>query len=104
MLQLGFVVGSSALPSHFTIMDGDIRRLAMLLVFQMSLFCALESMDIDACIMCLWHWQQMCCLTVAVEGLRRVCARRPKRLWAHDKGMGQPRFFDRNLLALLQKL
>ena len=41
----------------------------------------------------------MCCVTVAAEGLRRVCARRLKRIWAHDRGMGQPEFFDRNLLG-----
>ena len=80
-------------------MDGNIRRLAELLVFQMSMLITLENMDIDACVMCLWHWQQMCCLMVAVEGLRWVCARRPRRLWAHDRGMGQPGFFDRNLLS-----
>src|ERR1700738_197486 len=80
-------------------MDGNIRRLAELLVFQMFMLITLESMDIDVCVMCLWHWQQMCCLMVAVEGLRRVCTRRPRRLWAHDRGMGEPRFFDRNLLG-----
>ena len=45
-------------------MDGDVRRLAMLLVFQMSLLGTMESLSSDVCVISLWHWQQMCCMTV----------------------------------------
>jgi hypothetical protein len=38
----------------------------------------------------------MCHVTVTVQGLRRVLARRPRRLWAHEREMGEPGFFDRN--------
>ena len=38
-------------------------------------------------------------MTVAAKGFRRVCAKRPRRLWAHDRGLGQLGFFDRNLLG-----
>ena len=42
----------------------------------------------------------MCYVMAAVVGLRRVRARRPRRLWAHERRMGDPAFFDQNLLGL----
>ena len=65
----------------------------------MSLFCTMESLEREAWVICLWHWQQMCHVAVAVLGLRRVMARRPRRLWTHERGVGQPGFFNRNLLG-----
>ena len=41
----------------------------------------------------------MCEMMVAVLGLRRMRARRPRRLWAYDRGVGEPGFFDQNLLG-----
>ena len=72
----------------------------ILLLFQLSLLCTLESLSTDVDVKSLGHWQQVCCMMVAVQGLSGVRASRPKRLWAHAKGLGEPRFFDRNLLGL----
>ena len=80
-------------------MDSNVRRLAILLVFHLSLLCTMENLSRDVSMISLWHWQQLCCVTVAVQGLRGVRARRPRRLWAHKRGMGQPGFFDQNLLS-----
>jgi hypothetical protein len=41
----------------------------------------------------------MCCLLIAVQGFMLTRVRRPRRLWAHERGLGQPRFFDQNLLG-----
>ena len=69
-------------------MDAEVRRLAMLLMFQMSMLCTMESFLNDECVMPLWHWQQLYFVTVAAEGFRRVCARRPRCLWAYDRRLG----------------
>ena len=47
----------------------------------------------------MWHWQQLCCMTLALQGFMRLHGRWPRRLWAHERGMHQPGFFDQNLLG-----
>ena len=68
-------------------------------VFQLSLFCMMDSLSRDEGVISIWHWQQLCCMAVVVEGFRRVHARRPRHLWAHERGLRQPGFFDRNLFG-----
>ena len=80
-------------------MDSEVKRLLMCLLFQLSLLCTLEALERDACVIALWHWRQMCNVIVANMGLRRRFTRRPRRLWAHERGLGEPGFFDRNLLG-----
>jgi hypothetical protein len=80
-------------------MDSDVKRLVLLLVCQLSLWLAMDSLEIDECVIAIWHWQQMCNMAVNAMGYRRMLARRPRRIWAHERGMGQPGFFDRNLLG-----
>ena len=36
---------------------------------------------------------------MAIQGVRRVRASWPRRLWAHDRGLHRPGFFDQNLLG-----
>ena len=84
---------------HCFVMDSEVKKLAILLLCQLSMFCALESLESDVCKVFLWYWQSMCDVMVAVLGLRRMRARRPRRLWAHHRGMGEPGFFYRNLLG-----
>jgi hypothetical protein len=38
-------------------------------------------------------------MSIAVQGFVLARARRPQRLWAHERGLQQPGFFDRNLLG-----
>ena len=46
-----------------------------------------------------WQWQQLCAVTVAMRGYRRLLAARPRRLWAHERGLHRTGFFDQNLLG-----
>ena len=82
-----------------TEMDPDIQRLIILLFFQLTLFCTLESLDRDEAFMTMWHWHEMCSTSIMLQGLILGRVRRPRRLWAHDRGLGEPGFFDRNLLG-----
>ena len=85
---------------HALTMDSEVRMLAMLLMFQFSVFCTFESLSNDFDVISVWHWQQVCCMMIAMQGLAGVHPSRPRRLWAHDRGLGEPGFFDRNLLGL----
>ena len=47
----------------------------------------------------LGHWQQLCCMTLALHAFKRCSGRGRRRLWAHDRGLFKPGFFDQNLLG-----
>ena len=86
--------------SHFSFkMDSEVKRLVILLLLQMSMLCTMICLERDAWVIGFWYWLQMCHGMVRAEGLRWVRARRPRRLWAHERGMGQPGFFYQNLLG-----
>ena len=80
-------------------MDPDIKKLALLLIFQFSLFSSLESIDRDETAIFLWHWQQLCGMILALHGVKLCNGRGRRRLWAHDRGLFKPGFFDQNLLG-----
>ena len=80
-------------------MDTDVQRLIILLFLQFTLFCTMESLDRDEGVISMWHWQQMCCMLIMVHGFMLGHVKRPRRLWAHVRGLGQPGFFNRNLLG-----
>ena len=67
--------------------------------FQLNLLMALETMSSNKGFNLLWQWHQLCCLTLATQCYRRARASRPRRLWAHDRGLHRPGFFDQNLLG-----
>ena len=46
-----------------------------------------------------WQWQQLCFVAVALRGYKTLLAARPRRLWAHERGLHRPGFFDQNLLG-----
>ena len=80
-------------------MDPDVHELIILLFFQFSLFITLECMSRDEEVILTWQWQQMCCMTLTQAAMNVVRGRRPRRLWAHDRGLHTPGFFDKNLLG-----
>ena len=73
--------------SNIDNMDSDIKKLAMLLMFQLSLFSLLECIAMDEFAIFLGHWQQLCCMTLALHAFKRCSGRRRRRLWAHDRGL-----------------
>ena len=79
-------------------MDPDVHKLIILLIFQLSLFTNRECLSRDKEAILLWHCQQIG-LTLAVHGLKLWSGRQQRRLWAHDRGLHKPRFFDQNLLG-----
>ena len=74
------------------------QRLLICLIFQFALFSTLETMFRAEGDIAIWHLQQLCALT-AMMAAKRVKGRRPRRLWAHDRGLHRPGFFDQNLLG-----
>ena len=44
-----------------------------------------------------WHLQQLGCLTLALHGLNVRNGKQQRRLWAHDRGLHKPGFFDQNM-------
>ena len=80
-------------------MDPEVHKLVILLLFQLSLFTTLETISRDNEMILLWHWQQLGCLTLALHGLKLRSGRHERRLWAHDRGLHKPGFFDQNLLG-----
>ena len=80
-------------------MDPEIKKLAMLLMFQLSLYSLLECMSMGETAIFLRHWQHLCCMTLALHGFKRCSGRGRRRLWAHDRGLFKPGFFDQNLLG-----
>ena len=67
-------------------MDPDVRKLLILLMFQLSLFTTLEYISIDQERVFLWHMQQIGVLTLALHAFKLRRGRHPRRLWAHDQG------------------
>ena len=67
--------------------------------FQLNLLMALETMSSNQGFNLLWQWHQLCYLTLATQCYRRARASRPRRLWAHERGLFRPGFFDQNLLG-----
>ena len=55
-------------PIEAAIMDTDVQRLIILLFLQSTLFCTMESLDRDEGVISMWHWQQMCCMSIMVQG------------------------------------
>ena len=80
-------------------MDPDVRKLLILLMFQLSLFTTLEYISIDQERVFLWHMQQIGVLTLALHAFKLRRGRHPRRLWAHDQGLFRPGFFDQNMLG-----
>ena len=80
-------------------MDPDIKKLAILLIFQMSVLSTLKCMARDETMIFLGHWQQLCCMALALHGFKRCSGRGRRRLWAHDRGLFKPGFFALNLLG-----
>ena len=79
-------------------MDPDVCNLVILLLFQLSLFATLECISREKETILLWHAQQIG-LTLAMHGLRTWSGRQQRRLWAHERGLHKPGFFDQNLLG-----
>ena len=46
-----------------------------------------------------WKWQQLGYVAVALQRYMTHLAPRPRCLWAHDRGLHRPGFFDQNLLG-----
>ena len=65
-------------------MDPEIKNLTLLLILQMFLLYTLDGMGLEEIAISLGHWQQFCCMTLALHGLERCGGRGRRRLWAHD--------------------
>ena len=77
------------------IKEPEVQRLLFFIIFQLTLFSALETMTTDV----VWRSQQLCSMALALQGLVRLRRRNQRRLWAHERGLHQPGFFDQNLLG-----
>ena len=75
------------------------RRLVISLVIQLAMWSAFDCICGAEWIIAACHWQQMCTLTIALQESIRMQGRRPRRLWAHERGLNRPGFFDQNLLG-----
>ena len=80
-------------------MDEEVRRLVILFVFQCAMLVMLEGASTNYTPFQEWRRQQLCFVTLALHGYRRLLASRPRRLWAHERGLHRPGFFDQNLLG-----
>ena len=80
-------------------MDPEVRGLVIFLMLQLSLFTAFECICSDWERVLLWHWQQISWLSIALSADTEGRQRHPRRLWAHDRGLHRPGFFDQNLLG-----
>jgi hypothetical protein len=76
-----------------------VKKLVIFFIFQLSLFKTLECISREEERIFLWHWQQMKCVTLALQAFLLGRGRHPRRLWAHDRGLHKPGFFDQNLLG-----
>jgi hypothetical protein len=76
-----------------------VQRLVLCVVFHVFLFCTLDTISRDEGAIVVWEWQALCGLMLMMQAQKRMCARRPRRLWAHDRGLNRPGFFDQNLLG-----
>ena len=75
------------------------HMLLILLIFQLSLLSTLECLSRERASIYVWHWQQLWYMTLALHAVERLSGRKPRRLWAHQRGLFQPGFFDQNLLG-----
>ncbi len=75
------------------------KKLLHLILFQLSMFFVWESMSEATRLIFVCHWQQLWCTTLAMHSLKRMHERRPRQLWAHNRGLRQPGFFYQNLLG-----
>ena len=73
--------------------------LIILFVFQSFLITTLETLSRNDGVILVWKWQQLCFMALAWKEYRRIQRARPRRLWAHDRGLHRPGFFDQNLLG-----
>ena len=80
-------------------MDIETKRFVFLLFIQLTLYCTLYLLDRDKAVIAIWTWEQMCSVWIRVLGEMATRTRRPCRLWAHERGLFEPGFFDRNLLG-----
>lgn len=80
-------------------MDPSLHKLIILFLLQFSLFITLDALSQEKYKVLLWRWRQLCCATLAMQGFGRGNTSRPRRLWAHDRGLHRPGFFDQNLLG-----
>ena len=56
-------------------------------------------MSIDMEAILLWQWQQLGFMIFALHGFKLCSGRRPRRLWAYERGLHQPGFFNQNMLG-----
>lgn len=84
--------------THIVKVDVEVHKLLFLLLFQLSMFCALKTLSRIEGVIYVWHWQQLWSMTLAMHGLKRVHGRRPRQLWAHDRGLRKHGLLDQNLL------
>ena len=80
-------------------MDPEFKKLTILLLFQLAFLTALECLSSDEEVILMWHWQQILATTLTQVATKVVRAKRPRRLWAHDRGLHKSGFFDQNLLG-----
>ena len=80
-------------------MDEEVKRLVISFVFQCALFVTLEVASTNYGPLQEWRRQQLCFVSLTLHGYRRLLASRPRRLWAHERGLHRPGFFDQNLLG-----
>ena len=80
-------------------MDPDVHKLTLFFIFQLALLASLECISRDREAVLLWQWQQLGCLTLALHGFKLLNGRQQRRLWAHDRGLHRPGFFDQVLLG-----
>jgi hypothetical protein len=80
-------------------MDAEVQRLVLRLVFQVSLFCTLDTISRDEGAIVVLEWQALCGLMLMMQAQKQMRVRRPRRLWAHDRGLNRPGIFDQNLLG-----
>ena len=65
----------------------------------MYVFSTLECMARTETKNFLGQWQQLCGMVFALHGLKGCKGRGHRRLWAYDRGLFKPGFFDQNLLG-----
>ena len=75
------------------------RRLVISLIIQLALWMAIECITGPEWVLVASYWQHMCSLTIALQEAIRMQGRRPRRLWAHERGLNESGFFDQNLLG-----
>lgn len=80
-------------------MDIEVKRLLLILVFQLSAFCALEALSGVGGVISVWHWQQVQSMTLALFCSNNTHGCRRRRIWAYDRGLRRHGLFDQKLLG-----